>query len=358
MSYTVTTPDIRSVEDQLVGQWQKNLASIKSHHHRFRWYYLDNPVGRGVAFVLEYRAPDDHQPSSVVGSAGVSQRRFFLRGKPVMAALLGDLNVDLDHRTMMPAIMLQRATRTHAEQTFAFVYGFSNRRSAPVQRRAGYRRLGDRKRYACPLRYETFVDAAIPNRVLSRAVAAALTGAARVVDLVRSAPVLATHRLEWLADVDQRFDRLWQRCHHRYPIIGYRGADFLRWRFVEKPGETFEFVTLTRRASGELEAYAVLERDPRHEMIILRDLFGEDETRIHKLLSLLIPALRRRGHRSVSVSFLGARRLVDVLARHWFAAREDRPNPVLVGPGGQLGDDRAALMESENWYLMDVDEDE
>jgi hypothetical protein len=209
-------------------------------------------------------------------------------------------------------------------------------------------------RYVRVLQYEPYVRGIIPLPLLAKMAGKALNQASQLADFSRRSRVFPTARLEWLSDVDSRFDGVWQNAQLSHPILGYRGADFLRWRFVQKPGTRCDIPALVHKPSGDLRAYAVLQREDRVAHIM--DLLGRTEEDVGLLLTLLLRDLRVRAVGSVSIRFLGASWVKHLLEWHGFRLREAVRDVVLI-PGDQLSLQADFPYHLESWYLTDADED-
>jgi hypothetical protein len=353
MMYSVRQASIASPEDALVGLWASNLKVAGDPSQKYRWYYLDNPIGQGDAFLLEFRNEEADHPT-IVGCAGIGRRTFYHAGSPLAAALLADFAVDRAHRTVRPALLLQHATRTYVKNKFHFAYGFPNASAIAVFLRLGYREIGKMERYVRILRYAPYLRRYTRIPLVPTLGGIAMDGFTRALDSAQTRWLPDSLQLEWLHVVDVRFDTLWQDAHPAYPIIAHRGADFLRWRFLDKPDERCDVAALIHRGSQRLHAYAVLQ--PEGDAAHMADFLAASERDFGILLHRLVPALRARGFASVSTRFLGTGRVGALLAAHGFQRREAL-RPVVVDPAPGLPCDPATLLDHDNWYLTDADED-
>jgi hypothetical protein len=227
-------------------------------------------------------------------------------------------------------------------------YGFPNAAAAPLFERIGYRTLGTLTRWVRVIRHGSYIERVLINRMLARVSGALLDG----VRLAQAAVVKAARGqlvLEPLADADERFDRLWDAAHRQWRVIAWRGAAFVRWRFLRLPGTRCELVALSEPRTGMVRAYAVL--DPIESVVHLRDFFGVSLRDLGRLFDLLVPFLYRRGATAISLSFLGSPQVEAMLREHhFFSWKATRPVMVDSAPG-------AAAPASEDWYLTDADED-
>jgi hypothetical protein len=158
-----------------------------------------------------------------------------------------------------------------------------------------------------------------------------------------------------LTDTDARFDQLWQRARGEFGIACRRDAAFLRWRFLQQPGQRATIAAVIDRKRDELCAYAVVSGG-RGEMAELADVFGTSVAAIGNLLTLLAPALYLRGHTAMSMRFLGDPRIATLLLAHHFSLR-DAERSVIVHTGTGCPIPTAELTDRRVWYVTDLDED-
>jgi len=350
--YRALLTEADAARSSLIDLWTRNLRIVSALDEKFRWFYLDAPSGPANAFLLE--AQDGADAGRAVGCAGVGQRELCYRGQRLRAALLADLAVDRSHRTVLPAITLQRSVRRHTQTAFDLSYGFPNEHAVGIHVRIGFHLLGHMERWVLVLRHEPYLRRVLDGRVIPAVAGKLVDASCRLARAPRIVRAALRRRLDLLDDVDERFDRLWERSQARYPITARRTSAFLRWRFLRKPSERNRIAAITDRLGGELRAYAVI--GERSETAHLLDLFGESDEDVDRLLDLLTRRLRREGFAAISVRFLGLPALAGQLAARGFRLRE-RVNAVVVDPGAGLPIDPAVVRDPQNWYLTDGDED-
>lgn len=355
--YSIEHVEPAEIRPDLLRLWWDNLpVTRESAEAKYQWTYHDAPHRPDGVFVL--KAQQNGEAARIVGTSGVGCRRFFAQGRELRAGLLGDLAVDRDHRTALPAIRLVRQARQTTLDHFDLAYGYPNHSAEGVFLRCGYHKLGTMSRYAVVLRYAPYVRRVFDVPVLPRVAGAGLDVMRMGLRVPRMLQAARRYHLEWLDDVDERFDVLWQRARDEYPLIGQRDAGFLRWRFLRHPSERFELVALAENKTDRpLGAYAVLHRQGR--AAYLRDLFGCFDA-LGPLLDLLLPALRVKRATSVSIDFLGARRMIDLLLSRSFEYRHS-DRAIIVDAGNSLtrngASQEALIKDVERWYLTDADED-
>ena len=353
--------------DALARIWRTNLTLEADAATKYRWLYEEAPDRPPVVFLL---VADGAPAAQAVGTAGVGLRRFVASGAELRAGILGDLAVDREHRSVMPALTLVREAKAWALGELDFAYGFPNKSAEGVFKRAGYKPLGAIGRYVRVLRHAGYVDrvgdadlARLPARLrpAARAALAGPAGAviARGVDvavLARDLPALARTRdleLAWSERADPRLDQLWAAARGDHGVVGARTARFVDWRFFRGTSTGRQLVLATDKR-GAPRAYAVVEMN--EGVATVRDLFGF-RAAIPALLDRLAPALYRRGAASIAIRYLGASWLADALrARRFTLRQQDRM--IALAVSDRLDAATAAkLADVESWHLTDADED-
>ena len=125
----------------VVRLWGEALGRVEKRQQKLQWFYAHPGRERARLFVLRHTG-------EIVGATGIGPRSLWWRGSSVDAALMGDFAVASRHRTLYPAMLLQRSTLQQGLQEYALLYGFPNARSLPVVRRVGYQVLPGMARYA------------------------------------------------------------------------------------------------------------------------------------------------------------------------------------------------------------------
>ena len=344
-AYQAVLVDPHERRDELVRLWRANLKIQGDPHAKLDWLYLRSPIGPGEAMVLR----DDH--GEAVGCAGITIRELWQGERVLRAALLADLAIDRGHRTGMPALVLQRATKRHTDGHYDLSYGFPNANAVALHRRIGFAELGTMARYVRILRHGGYLQRDYGRPMLAHAAGAMVDAAKLAVRAVRAVRPALRGELCWLADVDARFDTLWHETRRLWGIACRRDAVFLRWRFLRKPDERVRIAALVERGGDRLRAYAIIDGEP-GEFAHLRDMFGPLDA-MSDLLTLLVPALTLRGHTAIGMRFLGDPRIHELLFRHGMSLRDAQRSVIVsVGPGGD-----ETVRRSARWYVTDLDED-
>ncbi|MEO8807376.1 MAG: GNAT family N-acetyltransferase, partial [Burkholderiaceae bacterium] len=266
------------------------------------------------------------------------------------AGVLVDLVVRPEHRTLYPALLLQKQMRQTALGAHSIVYGLPNKNSAPVVRRLGYSQVGELVRYSRVLCHGNYLERRLP-RWLSRMLGA-------VAD--RAVPFYFkpdrwkrdAWKCTWVESFDARFDALWAHAKAFNGVIGVRDAEFLAWRFSAQPGHQYR--TLAMMAPGEtgLAGYAVCE--PIGTTLHLRDFLvaPSHKSHVHRLIHLLALEAYRQGFFNLSQEFLGPSAWRDSLVAAGMRARDKRMLYASFGPQAD------AQLGALDWYMTSADEDQ
>src|SRR5438093_13517410 len=96
MNYVVT--DHEANREQILALWQRNLPLATAE--RYRWLYEN---GRATSWLAATETGD------IVGATGLMSRTMKLQERLCRVGQAIDLNVNAEHRTIGPALKLQRA---------------------------------------------------------------------------------------------------------------------------------------------------------------------------------------------------------------------------------------------------------
>ncbi|MBM3267548.1 MAG: hypothetical protein FJZ01_07865 [Candidatus Sericytochromatia bacterium] len=355
MTYQVAAWEGDRLDPSLEGLWRDSLAIHGDLAARFRWLYQDNPAGRGAVYALLERTAD------LVGCAGLVPRRFRTAAGPLGAAMYGDFAVAPAHRTLGPALALQREVGRHVDRERHFGYGFPNAAAAGVFRRLGHVQVGLMTRYARVLRVAPHLRhaAARPLR-LAAGLGAMADRVYEALGRVRRRVKRDSTPLEWLAEPDARCDDLYARAARYLPIVGDRGREALAWRFFSRPGSTCRLAALGNPAGGALRGYAVVacaSVPSGRPVAEIKDFLAASEADLVVLLERVCEDLAAEGFSSASLRFLGSSCVTASLLAARFERRAEE-RMFLVQAGESRGSSLpAAFLDRESWYLTDADED-
>ncbi len=285
MTIFVRPVDHGSESQELLSILHANLPALP-HERRFDWLYRNNPDGPAWSwFVCE-------GPGRVVGTTSLFPRSMWVGDKPKMCGQVGDFAIASSHRSLGPALLLQRATFWPVDQgALAFCYDCPPHPAGM----STFHRLGMRPncridRYALPMRVDRIALEKL--RVASAFPAAAGN---LVLWLGRR---WTSRRMAGSLEVSEHVGPFGEEFSHLDAVIkkpdvirARRSAAVLNWRYREDPLQQYE--VLTARSKGELKAFAVLRVTS--EVVTIVDLFG---TELHEATISLISAIVERFERT------------------------------------------------------------
>lgn len=344
-AYHADTARLPDDAEAIVGVWSEALGHAERRPAKLAWFYASRRAGMAELFVLRHDA-------RVVGVTGIGQRVLVWREQVLDAALMGDFAVDSRHRTLYPALLLQRTALAQGLLRHVLLYGFPNTKSLPVVRRVGYQVLPGLVRHARVLRSEGYLPAAWP-RPARRGVGAVLDA---LLALPHLGARLAGARVAWLSAPDARFDELWQRARGQLAdcVVGVRDRAFLQWRFAPQPWRGARLFAWLDASGERLLGYAACETDG--QVMHVRDLLVEQAApwQVARLLRLLAMQARAQGLRSLSLQCSGPAWLLAGMRAAGLRARETADQPMILA----LGPRAPGGLAEACWYLTRADVDE
>ena len=345
--YSIVSVPPEECRDDILALWERNFPSLKSE--RFDWIYQANPDGPAICLLVKHAAT-----AQVVGVHGVFPRRFYIKGKPCMGVLGGDLAIDKEHRTLAPAVQLQKAVLAlSASDTFSLYYGFPNKNSQAVNQMLGLTML-DVYRLVKPLKSYEYIEKRIHTQVVSQALSkvvdSVFKGLSKESRYKRSGQYLA----ELTSGFDERFDLLWQTVAGRFAIIAERSSRYLQWRYMRSPHHHHQVFVLADKSDDSLCGYIVFHTEDNRSYIDDMLSLNLDEA-FDILMSEFLLIQRDKGVASVSVNFAGMRLVREKLTDFGFSVRdaEDKVT-VFTEPAHK---DQALVLDNDSWYLMPGDKD-
>ncbi len=345
MAITVRPVNLDTEHDELLAVLERNLADLP-HARRFKWIYRDHPLGPAWSWFACDTASGD-----VVGVASVFRRALWLGRTVRVCGQVGDFAIDAAHRSLGPAVMLQRATFQPVDRgSLTLCYDCPpDERGMSTFRRIGMEANAALARHAKLLR----VNRRIEGRLGGGALARALTPVGNAMIWLRDGDVPRPNGLEITSHpgrFGEEFSELDQRGWARNVIRGRRSAEDLNWRYRDDP--LHDYLVLTGRRRGELVGFAVLSIKGRDASLV--DLFGE--FRPGDALGLLDAAAdeaRSAGAETLHASVSDQSHLISDLGRAGFSRREG--GPYVVAYTAAHGEDRAQVVGPLTWDLTHSD---
>lgn len=314
---------------ELLGQH----LTARSTPQRTEWFYEQNPHGRARVLTLR-----DGTDGAIVGSGAVIPRLLWINGSRRLGSVMADFWVHPAHRSLGPAVQLQRACVDAARELGCAFFDLPQGNMPAVYRRM--RLLGPLvlARLARPLRTRAFVARRVAVAPLASALGLLGDAVLRLRDLAqvpRARYEIATHA----GDFGPEFDELTARPEPPGAVAVARSAEFLEWRY--RRHYYLRYRIMTARRAGKLAGYIVLGVDGTSAEVV--DLFPLADSRLTR--ELLIGAgavLRREGADSLAMSWVAGPAPCTAFGAAGLRERGRRPFVIerfdVTGPDDPAGD--------------------
>jgi len=313
MAIVVRRVRLDSDQEDMIGFLQANLLSIP-HGRRFRWVYHENPDGQAWSWFA-----CDTATRRIVGVASLFPRSMWVGSTARICGQVGDFAIDAGHRSLGPAVLLQRATFEPVDEgLLAFCYDCPPHDAGM----STFRRLGMKAncamwRYARPLRVDRQVEKRIGKGFWTGPVAFAGNLLLRV--RLRAQDSLRLFEIaEHTGRFDEEFSKLDEKLARKTPpsIRGRRQAALLNWRYRDDPLQ--EYCVLTARAAGELAGFLVISKGAQDATIV--DVQGLPEL-AEALLEAAVEYCNRCSFQTVSAVLSDGNELAHTLRAAAFRPR-------------------------------------
>jgi GNAT superfamily N-acetyltransferase len=317
-AYEVVDGDVREHRDAFLEVCRRGREQNAHFVEKYDWFYRSCPWGEPQLRLLRV-GPD----GPFVGAAAIGRRPMFLDGRPVRAGVLVDLVVDAAHRSLGPALMLQREMLARALDEFDVVYGFPNPKAVRVVTRVGYSMLDEIVRCSHVLRHAPYLERVLP-RPLARIGGAMIDLADRCIDTVRE---LARGRLaiEWRDDVDPRMQALWEKAPPTKGLVGSKEIRASQWRFAASSTQRARYLLVSRGNGEGIEAWFACHGGG--SMLHVGDFWsvGANRTLSRAAILALLRAARNAGYAVVSIECTATSPMLAAWRAAGFSERGRRP---------------------------------
>lgn len=340
MAVQVRAVDLDTDQERLLGVLERNLSGF-AHTRRFKWIYRDNPLGPAWSWLLW-----DSGPGEPVGVASVFRRAMWVGERVELCGQVGDFAIDPTHRSLGPAVMLQRATFEPVDHgELALCYDCPpNARGMSTFRRLQMVANATMTRYARLLRTDRHVAKRLGEGRAGAAAARLGNAFLHLVGARRSRVAgldIAVHG----ARFDEEFSLLDRRVGGGDGIRSRRAAEDLNWRYRDDPLQ--DYLVLTARRRGELRGFVVVAHSGHDALVV--DLFGVlSSAESADLLDAAAAAAKEGLAHALYVLISGDHPLTGPLRQAGFWARGS--GPYVVGHARE-GHARTQLERGITWRL-------
>jgi hypothetical protein len=323
MSLAVRRVSLINDRQEMLDILERHFGS--SQEERFDWRHTLNPAGESWAWFVYER-----DTNATVAMAAVFPRQLYIDGKLLVCGQVGEFAVEATHRSLGPAVLMQRTTFEPVNSgALAVCY------DCPPhdQGMSTFVRLGmpancEVTRYALPLRSDEFLEKRLGKGVWTQLLVRPANMVLRMRRTRRHASGLEIRKYD--GRFSEEFSRLDRLVSTTGVVRACRSAEYLNWRFKDDPSGTTQmpcgnmggYRLLEARRAGELVAFAIffIQTDGVASVI---DLFGVD---LHQngssLLEAVIEVCRKENVSSVHGFSSESNELSALFRNAGFSARE------------------------------------
>lgn len=319
MGYKANRADLCKDRETVISFW--NSIQPRPLDKKFDWIYLGNPSGKATLWMLHHEETD-----ALSGMTALFPRFFSINAESLHCAVAGDLLVHQKHRSLGPALILQRNVIAAAKSgKYCFIYGFPNKSAEAVWKRIGYKVIGPTVRLTKVLRTSSLLKKYNIPKVFTYILSPIMDFGLCLFSVETWKFKSKDYICRFVDIPDGRFDRLYEKLKKQYSVIGQRDSAFLKWKYLNDPDDKHQFFAVFN--SSEDEVYGYLAFCHSSSRVDIRDFaFGEDEAANNNLVLCFLKHMRRLGKESITFRFLENPTLLNFFKKLQFVKRADVGN--------------------------------
>jgi len=335
--------EAESLKMSVVHLWQREgYDGGDGGQSRFDWFYLRKNAPAPRLHLL-YASNE----SAPIGFVGIGPREWWANGRQVRAGVLVDFVVARQHRTLFPAISLQKHAHKAWFERGSLLYAMPNAKATAIFRRMNPPVQLELAEFVRLLRPYAPLTRYMP-RVFAKSVGWAVEQLNRL--LLHVQLRTCTLSADYEESFGPEFTRFWAELDKTSLSIGCRDATYLTWRFHEHPNRAYRILVVRDGASDSLCGYFVCEM--RGLTLAVRDCLLDGDVERQKLALLLLSrAAIRLGAHSVRLVCSELPVMAKALRSALFIRRGARPIFCM------MSGERAKEWRDLHWYLTPADED-
>ncbi len=326
MSLRIRLAAPKEDHEHLLALHTQNLAEYGDLlNERFHWHNSLNPAGEGWTWLL-YEA----QSGACVGTTSLFPRRIYVDGKELRVGQVMFFAVNPSHRSLGPAVMLQRATFQPVDSgKLDFCYDCPpHDEGMSTFVRIGMQANCEVRRFVLPLRSDQYLGKRLGSGAWTKPVVSTANLLLRMRGFHHNG-----HGLE-VSDYDGTFGEEFSFLDKRVPtsglIRGRRSAEVLHWFCYQFPynprllrnGELEKVRVAVARRAGELQGYVIYGAQL-DDLVGIGDVFGTDLREVGRpLIEKVVEFARRNKANAVYAYSIPGTDLGRLLESAGFRPRE------------------------------------
>jgi len=349
MNYITFKADLNNDKQIILKFWRQNHGD--SLDYKYSWLYENNPAGKAHIWLLK-----DLDSNEVVGMTGLYPRKFSVKGVQYIAGIVGDFFVHKHHRSLGPAIKLQKCVVAGIKEGLVdFAYGYPNRLADPVMKRVGFEIIGNLSRFVKIIKTKE----QFKKRKFNKTIAAIISPAVDFLLKVKSKKNRYTGNNSFVTrvvnTVDNQFDELWKerKCDHE--IYGKRNKEYIDWKISNKPNNKNKIFIISDSEKNKILGYFVYSITDK-AIEICDFILPKERTTQMFLVRNFVQHAEKSGAESLSIIALNNAYTKTKLNQLGFSLRKNTRN-VLVLYSDEMRDVYPQITDKDSWLLLLGDEE-
>lgn len=350
--YYITEVSSEEEVGQVTSIWESNLPVAHGDGiKKYQWFYQTTPYQKARLWLLKLRGSE-----KAVGVGGVGYRRFSIGDRSFVGAIGVDLAVEKGHRTLGPALKLQRTIMESAKMDADFLYGFPFNNADVILKHYGYQKIAEFTRLVKVLRSGNYLKSVVKPSFLSSAVsipADLLLRVRSVKTLWASGNVFESDSLK---DSYPLLDRLWNRIVQQGILIGERSSEYVAWRYFKCPEIKYRVFGIKDNDNSLQGVIVYFLQNKKVEIADLICADYEDSTIIHSLFTNFEKYCFTNGADLIGINLIGCKGLSSCLLSMGFWRNKKRQTSVLYINTGENQDllDKFKDLDHSYWLWGDL----
>ena len=331
------------------GMWIRVFPNSVNFIKKCPWYYESKNFPSRLYLLRELGEKD------VLGAISSVSRSYNSKNGEQVVGLCADFAVDKKHQSLVPALKLVKSLIKGSHEKCDLLLGFPNNKSVNVMCRAGFRVLGELRRYALILKSKPYIKETHFSRFGSL-ITIPVDLLLKLYFRVTRCRGFSDYKLTETQSADKSFDKFWATfSEHNHLYVGKRDLAFISWRFINNPKKNCRVFTLKNNKKNELEGYAVVRVTPEGHWYVFDFLTLSAKKSLKCLFQKLIAAAIKENATSLSLEFLGDDDVTKLLNTLKFSIRLSERRVTLC-PLKKLNDKQDDLYDVNNWHITSADE--
>lgn len=349
MEYEVFEKEGKEEYAKVLDLWLSVFNSPKYFKEKCSWYY-EPEKNKSKIFLLQGKGEE-----KILGAIGSVSREFEGKYGATSIGFCSDFAIEEKHRVLRPAILLLKKLIADQGKSTDILFGFPNNRAVGAMCRAGFTVLNDVSRYALVLNIKHYLNKSRLSPLLMP-LSPVLNFVIKSYIKTIKAIQCSGYDLVELTEADDSFDKLWHGWIEQCDLFaGKRDKEYVTWRFLENPANNFRLFALRKKSDRQLVGYAVIRPSEEGHWIIFDFFALPTEKALEGLLLGIASKACDEGAHSLSVEFLGNRKIQERILRLRFVERPSERR-VVIRPRINEGDQASYYFNADNWYVTSADE--